>query len=109
MFTSVWEEFETPAPVDDIGRIEEYLVNSGLTAPSLDVLREDIPRWPKRMSEMGVVVHIPLAPWLAKPEDAPVTNLLDLFMLQASPRKDRIAKALRHHLRNITGTRPSKP
>lgn len=105
----MWERFEIAAPVDDIGRIEEYLFNAGNSALSLDVLRKDIQRWPKRIREMGVAAHIPLAPWLAGPADAPVMDLLDLFMLQASPRTDRIAKALRHHLRNRTGTRPYKP
>ncbi len=109
MFTSVWERFEVAAPVDEVGRIEEWLFNSGNSETSVAVLREDIPRWPKRKREIGVVVHVPLTPWLAGPKDAPAVDLLDLFMLQASPRKDRIAKALRHHLRNRTGTRPYKP
>jgi hypothetical protein len=102
MFRSVWEEFVTPVPVDAQGRIEEFMVNLGLVAPSLDAIRPDFPRWVPRLGS----ADIPLAPSPVGSDR--VSDLLTLWMLQASPRKDKAARALGHHLRNITGTRPIK-
>ena len=92
----------------DAERIEAYLLNSGLVGQSLDAIRPDLPRWLDHLRERGVT-HIPTEPWRAGPGDTLAVNLLNQFVLQASPRKDAMARVMAHNLRNLTKTRPYKP
>jgi hypothetical protein len=94
--------------MDDIERIQAFLLNSGLVGQSLDAMRPDLPRWVDYLHERGVG-HIPTAPWRAGPGDALAVNLLNQFALQASPRKDAMARVMKHNLRNLSKTRPYKP
>jgi hypothetical protein len=87
-------------------RIELFLVNSGFAAQSLDAVRPDLPRWLRYLRERGVT-YIPTSPWTSGPH-ALAANLISQLALQASPRKDSIARATRHHLRDLTGTPPCK-
>jgi hypothetical protein len=91
-----------------VERIESFLIHSGLSGPSLDALRPDFPRWLRRLQAMGIA-GIPTAPWTAGPSDILAVNLLSLWTLQASPRRDAIATRTKHNLRNLTETRPFKP
>jgi hypothetical protein len=92
----------------DTERIEAFLLNSGLVGRSLDAIRPDLPRWLDYLRARGVT-HIPTAPWRAGPGDAFAVNLLNQFALQASPRKDAMARVMAHNLRNLTKTRLYKP
>jgi hypothetical protein len=88
------------------GRIEWFLLNSGFGVEDLDAVRPDLPRWLRHLQERGVT-HIPTSPWASGPYPL-AASLLNLLALQASLRKDPIAKATRHNLRDLTGTRPYK-
>jgi hypothetical protein len=95
-----------PANTMTTASIEGFLVNSGFAAQSLDAVRPDLPRWLRHLQERGVT-DIPASPWTSGPH-ALAANLISQQALQASPRKDPIAKATAHHLRDVTETRPYK-
>jgi hypothetical protein len=92
----------------DEDRIERFLLNAGFVVQSLDAVRPDLPRWVRRLRAMGIA-EIPTSLRDATPRDARAMNLLSQFALQASPRRDPIARSTAHNLRDLTGIRPPKP
>ncbi len=87
-------------------RIESFLRLSGFGVEAVEEIRPDLPRWLRYLQERGVT-RIPSSP-ITSQSDMLASSLLDLLALQASLRKDPTAKALRHYLRDLTGTRPYK-
>jgi hypothetical protein len=80
--------------------IESYL-RPFLAAQSIEVLRQDFPRWARRLHAKGIH-QIP-----ARPGD-PGSDLVELFVLQATPRRTLWQGRMAHVLRDVTGSRPYK-
>jgi hypothetical protein len=82
--------------------IVEYMRRSGLVPQSIEAALPDLPRWEKRLREMG----IDAAPRLPGQGPARAENELNLLIRQAARVRDA---AIEHRLRNLTGVRPPKP
>ena len=89
-----------------VEEINHWLYANGLTAPSVSQLQADLPRWPRRLSERGVVSIT----------DSNVDNELIELVYEArqkhNPQKGALARmwsAQAHHHRNLIGLRPWKP
>lgn len=80
--------------------IERYL-RPHLAAQSIEVLRPDFPRWARQLHARGIH-QMPVS--LGDPGG----DLIDLFVLQASPDRDTNKAALAHSIRDVTGIRPYK-
>jgi hypothetical protein len=77
--------------------IENYL-RPFLAAHSIEELRPDFPRWARRLHAKGIH-QMP-----AQPGD-PGSDLVDLFVLQAAPRRTLWQSRVAHLLRDVTGSR----
>ena len=86
--------------------IERWLNCSGLTEPSVSVLRPVLPRWVKFLRRHGVS-RIPPMPF-RDPSDTYPANLLCQLANEAKPQGERDGHK-EHTLRNLTGVRPYKP
>lgn len=86
-------------------QIRRWLLLSGVD-PSHPRLVRAIPRWERRLQEMGVTEVMP--PLVSRgPMDDRVSSLLCLWVKQAMAPQDRDGTA-EHELRNLTGTRTWK-
>lgn len=84
--------------------LRRWLLLSGLTARSLDLLEPDLPRWERRLRSMGVSEVLPPTASRGRLDDR-VSSLLCLWTKQAMADENR-DHAAEHELRNLTGTRP---
>jgi hypothetical protein len=79
-------------------------MRSGLTGPSVEALRPNIPRWRHRLAEWGVMY---LPHWHTQvPHEARAVNLMTLLIRQSCDDRD---PSIEHELRNLTRIRPHKP
>lgn len=67
-----------------VGEIREWLLVSGLTTPSLECLKLELPEWADRLKAMGVTEVLP-----PTRNNGLVNNLLTLWMKQAMAPEDR--------------------
>lgn len=81
------------AAVDDQERIQHYVIMSGFAAQSVDAVRDDFPRWIRRLCAEGA--EIPDSPVTASAE---ASNLINMFLHQVRPERDERAA---HELRNL--------
>lgn len=88
----------------DEDRIERFLVNSGLTAQSIEAIRPKLSRWARYLHEQGIGM-IPTQPW-EPGADGHAMNLMAMFVKQVALVKDSTGA---HELRNLTQVRPYKP
>jgi hypothetical protein len=89
--------------VTDEERIEQFLLNSGLVAQSVEALRPKFARWARYLHEQGVE-EIPTSPWAAYADPHGV-NLLCKAVKEVALVKDSSGA---HELRNLTRVRPCK-
>lgn len=78
----------TMSSSDMVNEIRHWLLQSGLTAPSLARLEPELPEWADRLQAMGVTEVLPPTKSRGRGDNL-VNNYLKLWVEQAKPPEDR--------------------